>query len=256
MTREPLLGMASTTADLALQVYLLGLVDFEAALLVQKRLAYHLAGDASGAALILCEHFPLITIGRQGSRSHVLCEPEELRARQWRIRWVNRGGGCLLHLPGQLAIYPILPLDRLGLGVQAYLDGLHDVLVAVLDDFGIRGETRPGRAGVWVGSRLIADVGVAVRQWVSYFGVVFNVNPDLEPFRRVRSGGTGEVPMTSLTRERRSPLRTALVRERLLEHFAIRFQLTPSGLFFDHPLLRDYLQRGADTLRPRGLTSF
>ena len=101
----------SLEAERRLQVYLLGTVDFEAALVVQKRLAYHVAGDASGAALILCEHFPLITIGRQGSRSHILCEPDEIRTRQWRIRWVNRGGGCLLHLPGQLAIYPILPLD-------------------------------------------------------------------------------------------------------------------------------------------------
>lgn len=237
MSRTSSVPRVASQAPSALQVYLLGLVNFEAALGVQKRLAYHVAGEAPAASLLLCEHFPLITIGRQGSRSHILCEPEELRARQWPIRWVNRGGGCLLHLPGQLAIYPILPLDRLGLGLQAYLDRLHDVLVAVLDDFGMSGQTRAGQAGVWVGSRLIAGVGVAVRQWVSYYGAVLNVNPDLEPFRRVRCGSPGEEPMTSLARERRSPLRTSLVRERLLDHFAARFQLPAPALFFDHPLL-------------------
>jgi lipoyl(octanoyl) transferase len=220
-----------------MQVYLLGLVDFEAALGVQRRLAYQVAGEAPAATLLLCEHFPLITIGRQGSRSHILCEPEELRARQWRVRWVNRGGGCQLHLPGQLALYPILPLDRLGLGLQAYLDRLHDVLIATLDDFGIRGETRTGQPGVWVGARLIAGVGVAVRQWVSYYGAVLNITPDLEPFRRVRCGGLDEEPMTSLARERRGPVRAALVRERLLDHFADRFGLATTALFFDHPLL-------------------
>ena len=109
----PGLGPSPYT-DSALQVYLLGTVDFEAALTLQRRLVYQISGERSLAALILCEHPPLITVGRKGSRAHILCGPEELCARRWPIRWVNRGGGCLLHLPGQLAVYPILPLDRLG----------------------------------------------------------------------------------------------------------------------------------------------
>ena len=98
--------------EASLQVYLLGSIDFESALALQRRLIYQVAGERSGAALVLCEHPPLITVGRQGSRSHILCDSEELRARRWKVRWVNRGGGCLLHQPGQLAVYPILPLDR------------------------------------------------------------------------------------------------------------------------------------------------
>jgi lipoyl(octanoyl) transferase len=237
MTLEPPGCTAAHSADPALQVYLLGPVAFEAALAFQRRLVYGVAENSPAAALMLCEHPALITVGRQGSRSHILCEPEELRARQWRVRWVNRGGGCFLHAPGQLAVYPILPLDRLGLGLQAYLDRLQEVLVAVLDDFGVRGETRPGQAGVWVGSRLLAGVGVAVRNWVSYYGAIVNVSPDLESFRRVRCGGAGEEPMTSLARERRSSLAMSLVRERLLEHFTTRFHLVQTALFFDHPAL-------------------
>jgi lipoyl(octanoyl) transferase len=224
-------------ADTALQAYLLGPVEFEAALTLQRYLVYQVAGDRDSAALLCCEHAPLITVGRQGSRAHILCEPEELRARRWQVRWVNRGGGCLLHLPGQLAVYPILPLDRLGLGIQAYLDRLQGVLNALLDDFNISAGTRPGRPGLWVGGRPIAAVGLAVRQWVTYYGAVLNVNPDLEPFRRVRCVGGGEEPMTSLERERRGPLRPALVRERFLEHFAARFGFDRTSLFFDHPAL-------------------
>jgi lipoyl(octanoyl) transferase len=220
-----------------LQAYLLGAVDFEAALALQRRLVYHVSGSRTSAALVLCEHPPVITVGRQGSRRHILGEPDELRARQWRVRWVNRGGGCLLHVPGQLAVYPIVALDHLGLGLHAYLDRLQEVLTDVLADFDVRGETRPGQRGVWVGARLIAGVGVAVRDWVTYFGAVLNVNPALEPFRLVRSGGPGEGLMTSLERERRGPLRPALVRERLLEHFAARFAFDRTVLFSDHPSL-------------------
>src|SRR4051812_43090928 len=88
----------------ALRVYLLGLVEFEAVLAVQRALVYQVAGERDTAGLVLCEHPPLITVGRHGSPAHIRCGPEELRARRWRVRWVNRGGGCLLHLPGQLAV--------------------------------------------------------------------------------------------------------------------------------------------------------
>src|SRR5712691_2702948 len=92
MSIEPPILPVHAGPDAALQVYLLGLVEFESALVLQRRLAYQVAGDRDGAVLFLCEHPPLITVGRQGSRAHILCEPEELRARQWRVRWVNRGG--------------------------------------------------------------------------------------------------------------------------------------------------------------------
>jgi lipoyl(octanoyl) transferase len=233
-------SVATTTipAGPVLQAYLLGSVDFEAALVLQRRLVYEVSGDRDQAALVLCEHPPLITVGRQGSFVHLLLGPRELEARCWPVRWVNRGGGCLLHLPGQLAIYPILPLDRLGLSVQGYLDRLQQVLVDVLADFGVPGEIVPGQAGVWAGGRPIAGIGVAVRDWVSYYGAYLNINPALRPFRWVRCAGNGAPSMTSLERERHRPIRSAQVRERLLEHFASRFPFARTTLFSDHPLLR------------------
>jgi lipoyl(octanoyl) transferase len=224
-------------ADTVLQVYLLGSVDFEAAVALQRRLAYEVAGDRLRAALILCEHPPLITVGRQGSRAHILCDADELRSRQWPTRWVNRGGGCWLHAPGQLAVYPILALDQLGLTIPAYLDCLHGALTDLAADFTVRATTRPERPGLWAGERLVAGVGVAVRDWVAYYGAVFNVRPALSPFRLVQCGGAGEPPMTSLERERRGPVRPSLVRERLVEHFAARFSFERTAVFTDHPSL-------------------
>src|SRR5438105_2064981 len=99
---------AADSADPALQVYLLGLVEFEAALTLQHRLVYEVSGQRSSAAIILCEHPPMVTVGRRGSGRHLDCGPIDMRNRGWPVRWVNRGNGCLVHQPGQLAIYPLL----------------------------------------------------------------------------------------------------------------------------------------------------
>jgi lipoyl(octanoyl) transferase len=222
--------------DAGLQVYLLGSVEFGAALNLQRLLAYQVAGDRSQAALVLCEHPLHITIGRQGSRANVLLGADELSVRGWRVRWVNRGGGNWLHAPGQLAVYPILPLNRLGLSISEYLQQFREVLAAVLDDFSLRGVSEAGAAGLQIGNRLVADCGIAVRDWVSYYGAVLNVNPDLELFRHVRCGVSAALA-TSIERERRGPLRSALVRERLIDHFAARFGFSRTSLFFHHPSL-------------------
>ncbi len=232
-----------------LQVYLLGTVDFEEMLRVQRRLVYDVAGDRDRAVLILCEHPPGISVGREGSREHIRCGPAELVARRWPVRWVNRGGGCVLHLPGQLAIYPIFALDRLGLGLQAFLDHLHAVVADVLREFELTGNSAPGRAGVWVGGRRIAHVGVAVNDWVSYFGAALNIDPDLELLKRVTDGRNGESVMTSMQRERRGPVRAATVRQQFVEAFRSEFGFGRVSLFPSLPELTR--QARIDAVTPR-----
>ena len=239
--------------DPALQVYLLGEVDFDAALRFQHRLRYEISGDRDQAALILCEHPPLISVGRRGSHAHLRYDEAELRARRWPVRWVNRGGGCFLHLPGQLAVYPILPLDRLGLGVRDYLHRLGATIHDLVTDFSIRSPLRVDEAGVWVGDRLLAAFGVAVRDWVGYFGAYINLHPPLEPFRFIDVVPGNPGPMTSLTRERRGLVRPSLVRERLIEHFQNRFGFRRLALFSDHPALQGDLQRCREQPKVKGI---
>jgi lipoyl(octanoyl) transferase len=237
MDLEHAISARARRTGVALRVYLLGQVEFEAALNLQRLLAYQVSGERDSAALVLCEHPPIITVGRDGSPADVRCDLDELRLRRWPLRWVNRGGGSFLHVPGQLAIYPILSLDWFGWGLANYLDRLQRVLVAVLEDFSVPAVTQPGRPGVWVGPRLIGGVGVAVRDWVAYFGAVLNINPDLHHFRMVRTGPHDREPMTSLARERRGPLHPALVRQRVLEHFTAIFPFERTALFSSHPSL-------------------
>jgi lipoyl(octanoyl) transferase len=227
----------------ALQVYLLGTVDFEALLRFQRRLHYEISGDPAQAALILCEHPPLITVGRHGSRAHILLEPRELQVRGWPVRWVNRAGGCWLHQPGQLAVYALVSLERLGLTVPAYLRRLSEVVQAWLGDFGVSNEWRDG--GAWVGTRLLAGLGSAIRNWVSYYGLCLNINPVLDPYRLVRCAHKTVEPMTSLERERRGRVRPSLARERFVEHFQSRFGFSRVSLFTEHSSLKGSTERSS-----------
>jgi lipoyl(octanoyl) transferase len=223
--------------DSTLQAYLLGMLDFESMLRLQRRLHFDVTSDRRQAAIVLCEHTPTITIGRQGSRAHLHMEPEELQTRRWPVRWVNRGGGCLLHLPGQIALYSIIPLDRLHCSLPDYVVRLGGAIRDLLDDFSIHAEIRVDERGVWVGSRLLAAVGVSVRDWVTTYGAYINIYPSLDLFRAVTSVADCTETMTSLERERRGPVRPSLVRERLIEHFRVRFGFGRVALFSEHPLL-------------------
>jgi lipoyl(octanoyl) transferase len=133
-------------------------------------------------------------------------------------------------------IVPVLALDRLSLDLPGYLSALHDVLVKVCREADAAATTRPGASGVWARGRLMAHVGVAVHDWVAYFGAAINIDPDLELYRRVRCDGS-MAPMTSLSRERRSPVRPALVRQRLVDAFAERFSFDRTSIFHYHAAL-------------------
>jgi len=223
-------GSATFGKPQALRAYLLGTLTFDETAVLQRRLMYEVAGDPSAATVLLLDHPPGITIGREGSRIHVHLGGDALKSRGWSTQWVARGGGTMLHLPGQVACYPLLPLDRLGLTVAAYLDRLHEAVLDILAESNIRGEVDPSRPGVFVNGRRIAHVGAAIRNFVSGYGIVLNVNPDLEPFHDVACDGDSE-PMTSLQRETIHRVRLSGVRQQFVEAIQKRFGFTRVSLF-------------------------
>lgn len=222
-----------------LEVYLLGLVDFEDILSLQRRLVYDF-GEREGTALILCEHPPIITIGRSGSRAHIRADEEELRSWGIRQRWVNRGGGVVLHLPGQLVAYVVLPLRPLGLDVRGYVDGLQQAVLSTLAEFSLTGTTRPDLPGVFLGQERVASVGVAVNRWIAYHGLTLNVGPFLSPFGLLEEPGPDGafLRQTSMEARRQRPTPMAKVRESLIRQVEETFGLSRHVLFTDHPLIR------------------
>lgn len=216
-------GIASRSLD----VYLLPRTGWDDVLGLQQRLVYELSEEPRRrAALILCEHPPIITIGRQGSRQHIRFENDELRAREIETRWTNRGGGCWMQVPGQLAAYPIIPITPPGeanestfiAGIEQYRTLLYQTIIDVLDEFRLEGLRDRQVTGVTVGEREIASVGVAVKNWVAYHGCRLNVCVPMDLMRRV-SHPMPNRKMTCMFRELRSPVRIEKVRESFLHHF-------------------------------------
>lgn len=222
--------------EASLEVHLLGVVDFDACLYLQERLVAEIAGRNDGrGAMLVCEHPPLLTIGREGSRSHITCPPEELTARQMEVRWLGRGGGCVVHVPGQLAVYPILPLGRRQMGLAALRDRIEEAVGDMCREFRIDTWCKPESAGVWSRGGQIAQIGLAVHSGVSMQGLFVNVSPRMDFLRLVRSE---QGRITSLSAERRIPTAMPAVRESLIRHLAARLNYERYHLYTGHPLLR------------------
>lgn len=222
-----------------LEVFLLGLVDFEEVLQLQRRLVYDL-GERGGAALVLCEHPPTISVGRSGSRIHIAADDVELQAMNVGVHWVNRGGGCVLHLPGQISAYLAIPLTPLGLDLQSYLDGLHGAIIRALDEFDLKGTRKPGWPGVFLGDARVASVGVAVSRWIAYHGLTLNVGPYLAPLGLIEEPGFDQWPLrqTSMEARRQRPAPMSRVREALVRQLESAFGLRQHHVYTNHPLIR------------------
>jgi lipoyl(octanoyl) transferase len=211
---------------------------------LQRRLIYEVSGEVQPQITVLCcEHPELITVGRRGSRSHIRLSDESLRRERLAVRWVGRGGGCLLHAPGQLCVYPILSLPSQGWTVGEYLSRLQAGVCAALGELNIHPLLHEDRFGIWGRSGLLAAVGVAVRNWTTCHGAFLNVNPS--PARR--SWLDAVVPddapsghkaaFGSLLAEHRLAVRMTRVRSVLIPSLAEAFSCVRYHIQTGHPLL-------------------
>lgn len=232
-------AVRSTDREPALEAFFLGTVDFESCLALQHRLVYESTGRRDGqVSLLLCEHHEIVTVGRQGSHAHLRLGDDELRQRGLTVRWINRGGGCLWHGPGQLAVYPIVPLEFYGLTVGEFLDRFVGAIAATLSDCQAHGLIRNGRRGVWSRSGQLAAVGVAVKDWTTYHGAVINVSPPANAWRGIVTDPIEFTRMSSLAAERPHPARMTQVRATIVRHVAESLGIGRTHVYTGHPLLR------------------
>lgn len=149
--------------------------------------------------LILVEHEPVITLGRQGEESNLLVSEAELDARGIDLHRIERGGDITYHGPGQLVGYPIISLRERGLSVRAFVSGIEEALIQTAAHFGIAAARSPGFPGVWVDNYKLAAIGVAIRGGVSYHGFALNVSTDLTHFELIVPCGLEGKGVTSLS---------------------------------------------------------
>jgi len=140
----------------------------------------------------LVEHDPVFTQGLAGKSEHVL------NSSDIPIVQTDRGGQVTYHGPGQVVAYPLLDIDRRGLGVRCLVDRLEQAVIDLLVKHGIQGERRDGAPGIYVAGAKIASIGLKVRRGRTYHGVALNVDMDLLPFQQINPCGFAGLTMTQL----------------------------------------------------------
>ena len=143
-----------------------------------------------GPYFILCQHYPVITIGRSGSKQEIIARPAELKKRGIKIYHVERGGKTTYHGPGQLTIYPIIKLSLFKNDLRAYLCWLEELGIEILKDFKIFAQRRAGLTGLWLNHKKVVSIGIAVKKWISFHGLSINIKKeDMTNFSLIRPCG-------------------------------------------------------------------
>ena len=169
----------------------LGRVDYEPTWRRMQRFTDERDGETRDEIWFL-EHPPVFTQGMNGRPEHVLL-PGDIP-----VVPIDRGGQVTYHGPGQLVVYPLLDLRRLGLAVRALVIALERAIAALAAQHGIEAAGRRDAPGVYVGAMKLASLGLRVRRGASYHGLALNVDMDLEPFSRINPCGYAGLEMTQL----------------------------------------------------------
>lgn len=183
-----------------------------------------LQGQTVTGQLIFVEHLPVYTIGKSGNAANMLLNPVQLAEKHVECIKVDRGGDITYHGPGQLVAYPIIDLDRLGIGVREYVHRLEEIVIRTIADYGIAGERLEGATGVWLEShtpraRKICAIGVKCSRSITMHGLALNVNTDLTYFNNINPCGFVDKGVTSIEREVGHPVDFEEVKVRMRSHF-------------------------------------
>ncbi len=165
----------------------------------------HAASDTVGT-ILLVEHPPVYTLGKSGHAENLLVAPEQLA--EWGATFfhIDRGGDITFHGPGQLVCYPILDLERIGIGLRDYIDALETCVIRTAARYGIRAGRIAGASGVWIDEqsprpRKLCAVGVRSSRFVTMHGFALNVTTDLAWFSRIHPCGFTDRGVASIASE-------------------------------------------------------
>lgn len=210
-------------AERACSVYRLGRIGYSDAAAIQTDLAARRKLSEAPDSLLLLEHPPVITWGRNSRAANLLSSPQLLAREGIELVHTNRGGDITFHGPGQLVGYPIICLDGIRKDVIWYVRTLEEVLIRALGDFSLAAFRKPGMTGVWVereaGPAKVAAIGVHISRWVTSHGFALNIDTDLRHYRHIVPCGIAEHPVTSLRELLGGPVERRAVEDRVIHHF-------------------------------------
>jgi lipoyl(octanoyl) transferase len=203
-----------------LEVRRLGRVRYAEGLELQARLVAERQAGTIPDTLLLLEHDPVFTLGRNARAENVLLSEEALAARGFEIFETGRGGDVTYHGPGQVVGYPILDLSPDRCDVHRYVRDLEEVMIRTCADYGIEAGRVAGMTGAWVGDEKIGAIGVRIARWVTSHGFALNVSTDLVPFGMIVPCGIRGRGVTSLERRLARRVAAEEVAARLPRHLA------------------------------------
>ncbi len=182
-----------------LNIIKLGKCSYKKALEVQYEILEKRQNGEIGDTLILVEHPPVITAGKNASKANILVSQEYLKQNGVELFEINRGGDVTYHGDGQIVGYPIISLNDNKLGVKAYVEKLEQVFIDLLKEkYNIETKIYPDHIGVFVGIEKITAIGIAVKRGVTMHGFAFNVNTFLDHFRLIIPCGLTDMGVTSI----------------------------------------------------------
>ncbi len=206
-----------------LQVERLGLVEYGAALEIQKQTERAVLTGAQPDTLLLLEHPHTLTLGRRATDGGIIAPDEVLKARGVTVFETNRGGKVTYHGLGQIVGYPIINLSPDREDVHRYVRDLEEVLIRAMNDFGIDAFRIAGLTGVHTERGKVAAIGVHIARWVTTHGFALNVNTDLTYFDLIVAC-EGE-PVTSMKELLGHEVDLSQVEDRIIERFAEVFEM-------------------------------
>ena len=164
-------------------------------------------GDPDDAGtVLLVEHPPVYTLGKSGHAENLLVNQEALETMGAQFFHIDRGGDITFHGPGQLVCYPILDLERIGIGLREYIEALEEAVIRTVAEYGIAAGRIAGASGAWIDPgkarpRKICAIGVRSSRYVTMHGFALNVTTDLEWFSRINPCGFTDRGVTSIAAE-------------------------------------------------------
>ena len=172
----------------------LGRMSYNSAWDIQKEYHKKVVSGKEPDTLIIVEHDPVYTLGKNTNDNHLLQSASE----EIQVFRIERGGDITFHGPGQIVVYPILDLNRFVKSVSWYMRTLEKIIIDTLSDFEIKAELKDGLTGVWVGGEKIGAQGVRISRWVTMHGLALNVNTDLRYFDGIIPCGIFDYGVTSM----------------------------------------------------------
>ena len=200
-------------------VELPGVVVYAEGLRLQhERVTARRAGNIPDTLLLL-EHPPVYTLGRNADRANILFSQDRLQSLGAEVYETDRGGDVTFHGLGQLVGYPILDLTRHKRDLAWYMHSLEEVFIRVAGEFGLEAQRAAGARGVWIGNDKLVAMGVHVSRWVTSHGFAFNVNTDLRFFDWIVPCGLHGKGVTSLQKLLGRQVPVDGVADRVIHHF-------------------------------------